>query len=113
MEKYNQTRRIRHKRKHRLRSLSCHKHNTNQTNWEKQTGGGRNKYTKCNDEQQETLNNTMQETQNTITQPTEDNTQHTKEWLSQGATNLPKEQPKDRYRRHKMSERTLSLIKQR
>ena len=98
------------------------------------TGKGRERYEKCNEEQNEEYNQTLANAskQNTETEDeTEDQDQerqqesgeqtateedeethrkHIKEWLNIGKVRLPTIRPKDRYRKHILSERTTELL---
>jgi len=81
-------------------------------------GPGRDRYKKCTEEQHIQINNTLeehmdkeQETQNEETEDTAPS--NLKEWIAKGIAELPKEKPKDRFRKHALSDKTKQLLEER
>ena len=66
-------------------------------------GKQRSRFEKCTEEEQEKMNKALAES----------NTINIKEWLNTGTDNLPKEKPRDRFRKSKLSIETLRLIGER
>ena len=66
-------------------------------------GKHRSRFGKCTEEEQEQINNVL----------AENNTSNIKEWLSTGTDNLPKEKPRDRFRKSQLPLNTLRIVGER
>ena len=66
-------------------------------------GKHRSRYEKCTEEENNNTNQAL----------TENTTDNTKEWLSTGAKTLPKEKPRDRFRKSQLSLNTLGIVGER
>ena len=71
-------------------------------------GKTRHRYKKCDEEQRTRLNDIVQQQTTTDLNNTQD-----KSWLEKATEELPRETPKDRFKKHHLSERSTQIIEDR